>query len=76
MWASGARSPDAPTEPSPGITGTTPVDRQASSASSVAQRTPDAPWASDAILRARMRRTIGTGSGSPTPAECDITMLR
>ncbi len=76
MCASGARSPDAPTDPCAGTTGTSPCARHAPSASSVDQRMPLAPCARLASLSAIIRRVTGTGSGSPTPTQCDSTMLR
>ena len=76
MCASGARSPDAPTEPCAGTTGMTPFASMPSSSASVAGRTPDAPWARLASFSAIISRATGTGIGSPTPAACESTMLR
>ncbi len=76
MCASGARSPDAPTEPWHGITGVSPSDSIASSSATVAGRTPDAPWPRLASFSASISRTIASGAGSPTPAACESTMFR
>ena len=76
MCASGARSPDAPTEPWAGTTGIRSRSSMASSMATVSGRTPEAPCARLASLRAIISRTIGAGIGSPTPAACDSTMLR
>jgi hypothetical protein len=77
ICASGARSPDAPTEPCAGITGVTPLR----------QHVLDQPitWPS-ARPRRRGRATAAsapssagwsaTSSGSPTPQQCDRIRLR
>ena len=72
----GARSPDAPTEPCEGMTGTMSWASMASSMARVSSFTPDAPWARLASLSAIISRVTGTDKGSPTPAACDRTMLR
>ncbi len=76
MCASGAKSPEAPTDPWQGTTGVNPRASKASSNWTVSRRTPDAPWARLASLRAIMSRAIDAGMGWPTPAACDSTMLR
>ena len=76
MWASGARSPDAPTEPWLGITGIMSRASMASSMSTVCGRTPEAPWPRLASFSAIISRTVAGRIGSPTPAACDSTMLR
>ena len=76
MCASGARSPDAPTEPWAGTTGIKSRSSIASSMATVSGRTPEAPCARLASLSAIISRTIGAGVVSPTPAACDSTMLR
>jgi hypothetical protein len=68
MWASGARSPLAPTEPRDGTSGTTPWFSSASSASTTARRTPDAPRDRLAAVSSIIARTASGGSGAPTPA--------
>ena len=77
MCASGARSPDAPTEPCAGTT------RHAHRGQHWLQqlrafrgRTPEAPRARLASFSAIISRTIRAGIGAPTPAACDSTMLR
>ena len=76
MCASGARSPDAPTEPWHGTTGIKSCSSIASSIATVSGRTPEAPCARLASFSASISRTIGSGIGSPTPAACESTMLR
>ena len=75
-WASGARSPEAPTEPFAGMQGSTSWVSSAISASITDQRTPEWPRASEAALRARIRRTTGRGSSGPVPTACDRIRLR
>ena len=58
-----------------GTTGSTFRANIASAADSF-QRTPEEPCARLASLSAIISRTIGAGIASPTPAECDSTMLR
>ena len=74
--ASGARSPEAPTEPCTGMTGVTPRASMPSSSAISSQRTPDAPRPSDSSFNAIVSRTIGSGVGSPTPAQWERTRLR
>ena len=64
MCASGARSPDAPTEPCAGTTGVRPrVEHRASSRRSSSGRTPEAPCARLASFSAIISRTTATGIG-------------
>ena len=74
--ASGARSPEAPTEPWLGITGMTSRASMASSIATVAGRTPEAPRPRLASFNAIISRTLAGRIGSPTPAACESTMLR
>ncbi len=76
MWASGARSPDAPTEPCDGIHGTMPALNIAIIASTSPVRTPEHPRAIAWIRSANARRLTSTGSGSPTPVACESRRLR
>jgi hypothetical protein len=76
MCASGARSPEAPTEPLHGMLGTTPALNSASSASTSAGRTPEWPRARLTALVASTMRTTGAASGTPVPTLCDSTRLR
>ena len=69
--ASGARSPDAPTEPRLGTTGTTPRFRHSSSSSTVSIRAPDVPLASVFARSSIAERTISSAYGSPTPHACE-----
>ena len=71
MCASGARSPDAPTEPCDGTYGTRPALCTAISVSTTASRTPEWPRARLAAFSASISRTTGGGSGSPTPTQCE-----
>ena len=75
MCASGARSPDAPTEPWLGTNGTRPALCTASSVSITSSRTPDAPRASDAAFSASIKRTTAGCSGAPTPTLCERIRL-
>jgi hypothetical protein len=76
MCASGARSPDAATEPWLGITGITSRASMASSMPIVAGRTPEAPRPRLASFNAIINRTVASRIGSPTPTACDSTILR
>ena len=67
MWASGARSPDAPTEPLDGMQGRTSPFTKAIRVSSVSRRTPDAPFDREAIFSTISRRVTFSSSGAPTP---------
>ena len=67
-WASGARSPLAPTDPRLGTTGWTAALSIAMSRSSVSSRMPEWPRASTLARSAIIARTTGTGRRSPTPA--------
>ncbi len=68
MWARGARSPEAPTLPWLGITGSTPRFRHSARSRMASGRMPE--WAlSRQLMRAAMRaRVWSRGRGSPTPA--------
>jgi hypothetical protein len=74
--ASGARSPEAPTEPLAGMTGSTLALASASSASTISGRMPECPRARLTALVASTRRTTPSGSASPVPTLCDSTRLR
>ena len=76
IWASGARSPDAPTEPWQGTTGVSPLASIASMRRTVSSRTPDAPCARLASFSAIISRVTAGAIGGPAPAACDSTMLR
>ena len=76
MWASGARSPEAPTEPCDGTTGVTPCASIASSSSISDQRTPEAPRPRLRSFSAIISRVTAVGQGSPTPQQCDRIRLR
>ena len=76
IWASGARSPEAPTEPCSGTTGRMSRASIASSSATVSSRTPEAPRARLASFSAIIIRVRAGSSGSPTPAEWESTILR
>ena len=63
---SGARSPDAPTEPSCGTTGTTPALSIAASACRVATRMPECPRSKVLMRMHSIARTTSAANGSPT----------
>ena len=63
MWASGARSPDAPTEPCDGTYGTRPALCTATSVSITTSRTPECPRARLAAFSASISRTTSGASG-------------
>ena len=69
--ASGARSPDAPTEPRLGTTGSTPRLRHSSRSSTVSMRAPELPFASVFARSSIAARTISSAYGSPTPHACE-----
>ena len=75
MWASGARSPEAPTEPWAGITGSRSSAAMRSKVSMTCQRMPEAPRARLPILSAMIRRTKGAGRAGPVPAEWEAIRL-
>jgi hypothetical protein len=76
MWASGARSPDAPTLPCEGTTGVTPRLISSQMRSATSGRMPESPLASTLARISIMARTTSRASGSPTPAECERITLR
>ena len=68
MCASGARSPEAPTEPWHGTTGVSPSASIVSSSRTVAGFTPDAPCDRLPSFSAIISRATATGIGAPTTA--------
>ena len=76
MWARGARSPDAPTDPWPGITGVTPLASMSWMISTVVIATPDAPRPSDSNFSTIINRVVASSNASPTPQQCDKIKLR
>ena len=75
MCDSGARSPEAPTEPWLGTYGTSPALWTASSVSITTGRTPENPRARLAAFSASISRTTSGCSGAPTPTECERIRL-
>ena len=76
ICASGAKSPDAPTDPWLGMTGVTPLASIASMISTVDITTPDAPRPSDNSFSTIINRVVAVSNGSPTPQQCDRIRLR
>ena len=76
MWASGARSPEAPTDPCSGITGITPRSNNVPNSSINSQRTPEAPRPNESNLRTIISLTMFSGNGSPTPQQCERIRFR
>ena len=75
MCDSGARSPEAPTEPLMGMSGTMPALNTASKVSMTTGRTPEYPRARLAAFMAMTRRTVASDMGSPVPTECERIRL-
>src|SRR6516164_8991815 len=73
--ARGARSPEAPTEPFAGITGTMPLSNMPARKSRAAGWTPELPRARLASFSATIRRATATGIGSPRPAAWERTIF-
>ncbi|BCB84927.1 hypothetical protein Psuf_022400 [Phytohabitans suffuscus] len=71
QWASGARSPEAPSEPCSGTHGVTSWLSRSTSACAISGRTPERPSASDRTRSSIIARTTSRGIGSPTPAACE-----
>ena len=69
--ASGARSPEAPTDPRAGTSGRTPRLRQSRSSATVSIRAPELPFASVLARSSIAARTTSSGYGSPTPQACE-----
>ena len=76
ICASGARSPDAPTDPWLGITGVTFLASMFSSIATVVITTPDAPRPSDRSFSTIIKRVVALSRGSPTPQQWDRIRLR
>ena len=69
--ASWARSPDAPTEPLPGMTGSRPWARSSSRRRGRSARTPEYPAVSVLARSMSSARTTSSPRGAPVPAACD-----
>gem|GEM_PF-5389476 len=69
MCDKGAKSPEAPTEPCAGITGTTPRANMPSSSSTKSHLTPDAPRPKDSSFKVIINRTTFSSTSSPTPQQ-------
>src|SRR3954447_11891919 len=73
--ASGARSPEEPTEPRLGTTGVTWCSSISTSCSTTSTRTPERPRRSELASRNIIPRTISSASGSPAPTEWERSRL-
>ena len=73
--ASGARSPEAPTEPCDGMHGTRPALCAASSVSTTASRTPEWPRARLAAFSASISRTTGGAAARRRRRVCERIRL-
>ena len=76
QWASGARSPLAPSEPCSGTTGVTPAFSSAAIVSATSGRAPVRPVASVRRRRKSIARTTSRSTGGPMPAACERTSER
>ena len=74
-WASGARSPEAPTEPWSGTIGVTSRSSNKSRDSTSSGRQPECPRASDAARNRIMARATSREARRPTPAACERSRL-
>ena len=75
-WASGARSPDAPTLPCSGTTGWMPRSRNSSRRSTTSGRQPLWPSARVLARRSSIARTVAASNGAPTPTAWLTSRLR
>ena len=71
QWASGARSPDAPSDPCSGTHGVMSWLSRSTSACATSGRTPEWPSASERTRSSIIARTTSRGIGAPTPAACE-----
>ena len=76
QWASGARSPLAPSEPYSGTRGVMPALSSARIASATSGRAPEQPIASVRARSSIIARTTSGSTGGPTPAACERTSAR
>ncbi len=76
QWASGARSPLAPSEPCSGTTGSSPAASIASIVSASSGRAPERPIASERARRKSIARTTSRSTGGPMPAACERIRAR
>ena len=73
MLASGARSPEAPSDPCWNTTGSTSLLKKSTRRCTVSSCTPELPYERDWILSSSISFTISAGTRSPVPQACDIT---
>ena len=66
-WAKGARSPEAPTEPCAGTTGSRSRRSRSRRRATISTRTPEWPCARVRARSSSIARTSGSGSGGPHP---------
>ena len=76
QWASGARSPLAPSEPCSGTTGSSPAASSASIVSATIGRAPERPIARERARRNIIARTTSRSTGGPMPAACERIRAR
>ena len=76
QWASGARSPLAPSDPCSGTTGSSPSASIATIVSASSGRAPEKPIASDRALSRNIARTASRSIGGPMPAACERISAR
>ncbi len=67
-WASGERSPDAPSEPSSGTAGVMPALSRATMARTRSGRAPETPAARVRAFSSCMARTTSASTSAPMPA--------
>ena len=76
QWASGARSPEQPSEPYSCTTGVMPASSIAAYACAAAGRTPVRPVARVDSRSSISARTTSRSTSGPEPAACERTRLR
>ncbi len=76
QWASGARSPEQPSDPNSCTTGVIPASSIAAYVRAVRSRTPVRPVASVASRSSISARTTSRSTSGPEPAACERTRLR
>ena len=75
-WASGVKSPEAPTDPLAGMQGSRSASISAISASTSPRETPEWPRPKAASLSTMTSRTTGSGNKGPLPTEWESTSRR
>ena len=70
-WASGARSPLAPSDPCSGTVGVIPALSSSTMRSTTTGRTPEYPSASERARSSIIARTTSSSTAGPIPAACE-----